>query len=476
MVRCVYCSNWDDLNWRHVHYRVRKIQKRIAQAAIAQDWHNMRKLQFLLLESYEARLLAVQRVTSKKMKRTPGIDGLFWGDDKSRYSAVDKLRYKEYKPSPFKRVYVPKESDKSRLRPLSVPIIYDRAMQGLLLLAVDPVVESYADMHAYGFRKNRSSQDVIWDITESMGITGGNVWILKTDVHECFDHLSHKWILDHAPMPKRMLQEILQCGYVHKGIHYPMKEGMPQGGVLSPVFTTLVLCGMEKIITQKYPDMNIRMVRYVDDYLFSGSSKQVMESILLDLQEFLGVRGLTLSESKTEIVHISQGFDFIGWNFIRGDEGLKVSPSLSKCDDVIRRMGDVISQGRKWKPEKLIEKLNDIISGWACYHMYKCAPESFYFLDDQIVAMIWDWLVVRHPEKERDWLLSTYWSERIGNERIFSFGESKLLRFEDVTVRERAPLNLRKNPYIDIEYFRTRQKVWYEYNSGKVCEYKQRIW
>jgi RNA-directed DNA polymerase len=455
---------------------VRKIQKRIAQAAVAQDWHSVRKLQYLLLSSYDARLLAVQRVTSKKMKRTPGIDGLFWNDNKTRFAAVDSLQYKDYKPSPFKRVYVPKNSDKSRLRPLSVPIIYDRAMQGLLLLAVDPIVESYADMHAYGFRKNRSSQDMILDITDNMGITGGNVWILKTDVHECFDHLSHKWILDHAPMPKRMLQKILECGYVHKGIHYSMKEGVPQGGVLSPVFTTLVLCGMESIIAEKYLNMNIRMVRYVDDYLFSGPSKQIMESILSDLQKFLEIRGLTLSESKTEIVHISQGFDFIGWNFTRKDAGLIVTPALSKCDDVIRRIGNTINQGRKWDPEKLIEKLNGIISGWGCYHMYKCAPESFCFMDDKIVKMIWEWLTLRHPDKDREWLLSTYWNDRMENERIFTFGGSKLLRLEDIIVRERRPLNLRKNPYIDIEYFRKRQKVEYEYNSDKVCEYKQRIW
>ena len=452
------------------------MQRRIAIAAVSQDWHKVRDLQQMLFLSYDAKMTAVQRVTSKQTKRTPGIDGLFWGDDETRFDAVNKLNYRSYKPSPFKRIYVPKENDKSRLRPLSVPIIFDRAMQGLFLLGVDPVVESYADAHAYGFRKHRSSLDVIRDAAECMNMTRGNTWVLVSDVHECFDHLSHEWILEHAPMSKNILRKILQCGYIHNNIHYPMKEGMPQGGVLSPVFTTLVLCGMEKVLKDKYPDEGIKIIRYVDDYLFTGNSKNIMEQVLVDLREFLVIRGLTLSESKTKIVHISEGFNFIGWHFVRNRQGLEISPSPEKSNDVLRRIADVITQGKRWDPEKLIFKLNDIICGWGCYHAYKCTPDWFIPLDNRISSMLWKWAELRHPDKNSHWILNMYWKNRIDSERIFGYGDVLLLRFEDIRIWEPEPLNLLKNPYIDIEYFRARQKQMHIPTSGCASELRQRVW
>ena len=452
------------------------MQRRIAIAAVSQDWHKVRDLQQMLFQSYDAKMTAVQRVTSKQTKRTPGIDGLFWSDDEMRFEAVDKLCYKSYNPFPFKRIYVPKENDKSRLRPLSVPIIFDRAMQGLFLLGVDPVVESYADAHAYGFRKHRSSLDVIRDAAECMNMTMGNTWVLVSDVHECFDHLSHEWILEHAPMSKKILRKILQCGYIHNNIHYSMNEGIPQGGVLSPVFTTLVLCGMEKVLHEKYPNEGIKIIRYVDDYLFTGSSKNMMEHVLIDLREFLEIRGLTISDSKTKIVHISEGFNFIGWHFVRNQQGLEISPSPEKSNDVLRRIADVINQGKRWDPEKLIFKLNDIVSGWGCYHAYKCTPDWFIPLDDKISSMLWKWAELRHPDKNSRWILNMYWKNHINSERVFGYGDMLLLRFEDVRIREPEPLNLLKNPYIDIEYFRARQKHIHVPTSGRTDELKQRMW
>jgi RNA-directed DNA polymerase len=255
-----------------------------------------------------------------------------------------------------------------------------------------------------------------------------------------------------------------------------MKEGMPQGGVLSPVFTTLVLCGMEGILEGKYPNEGVKIIRYVDDYLVTGRSKEIMECVLNDLREFLEIRGLTLSESKTKIVHISEGFNFIGWHFVRNNKGLEISPSVEKMDDVMRRMRDIIVQGKKWDPEKLILKLNDIVSGWGCYHAYKCTPDWFIPLDDKVSSMLWRWVKNKHPDENNQWILNQYWRNRIGSERIFGSGNTLLLRFEDIQIREPDPLDLRKNPYIDIEYFRGREKHIHLPTSERAIELKQRIW
>jgi len=466
---------WNDINWKMVHYRISKLQKRIAYATQVNDWKNVRCLQKMLINSYDGRLLAVLRVTSKKMKRTPGIDGKFWNTDEEKFEAVDKLRYKKYIPSPFKRIYVPKENDKTRVRPLSVPIIYDRAMQGLFLLAIDPVVETLADTHAYGFRKYRSSQDVIRDIVDTFRLNGGNQWILKADIHECFDHISHKWLLNHAPFNERILESILKCGYMYRGKWFPTVEGVPQGGVLSPVLTTHVLCGMEKIINDNYPDNNIKMVRFVDDFLFSGETEDDLLLVYNDLIDFLTERGLQLSPTKTKICHISQGVDFIGWNICRYNSGLKLNPTEKSINDVIKRIGDLIKQSTKWPVSILIERINCIIIGWGYYHIYKCSPTIFLNLDLLISKMLWKFVKDRHSLEDNLWIRKNYW-KHTNSGYYFTSNGVDLMKLSDILVKVADTVDLTKNPYIDIEYFRLRRKQVSYITSISEYEYKQRIW
>ena len=129
------------------------------------------------------------------------------------------------------------------------------------------------------------------DIIDRFGFDKNNVWVLKTDVKECFDHLSHEWILDHAPMNKKLLKIYYHVGISIKVIFYPTFEGMPQGGVLSPVFTTLTLSGFENIINNKYSGSNVRMIRFVDDFLFSGDNKEILSCVLEDLTLFFIRKG-----------------------------------------------------------------------------------------------------------------------------------------------------------------------------------------
>lgn len=464
------CSNycpWDDLDWKDIHYRVRKLQKRIALAVKNKDWHKMYELQKLVYNSRCCRIVAVQRVTSRKNIRTPGIDGKFWSSDREKYAAVELMDYRNYFPKPFKRIYVPKDHDKSKKRPLSIPIIFDRAMQGLFLIAVDPVIETIADTHAYGFRKYRSSQDVAKDILERFGFDRGNVWVLKADVKECFDHLSHKWILDHAPMNKKLLQSILSCGYKYKGIYYPTIEGMPQGGVLSPVFTTFTLCGFENILIDKYFGERIEMIRFVDDFLFAADSQDILIRVIDDLRNFLGRRGLELSPQKTKILHISDGVDFIGWNFRRDDRLIVVTPSKQSLDELQKRLYDIVNQGRNWTIKRLICKLNGVIRGWGGYHMYLCSIDILICLDDYLQDLLWSWALRKYSSHTSMWAYSHCWKYVDSQfKRVFCSGGVSLLRFSDMRVRVSDILDLSKNPYIDHEYFQKRRKSEYKYSQN----------
>lgn len=462
------CSNdgsWNSQDWKGIHYRVRKLQARIARAVKAGDWHSVRKLQKLVYHSYDCRVLAVQRVTSRKNIRTPGLDGQFWHSDAERYAAVDALaNLYGYRPRPFKRFLVPKDHDRTRTRPLSVPVIYDRAVQGLILIGLDPVVEVLADKHAFGFRLNRSAQDAIKVIVDSFGFTAANQWFLRTDVKECFDHLSHEWLLENVPMDKRLLQKILKCGYIFRDEYFPTEEGMPQGGVLSPVITTLALSGFEKVIRGKYP--SVQMVRFVDDFLFSGESKEVLFCVLNEFKVFLSSRGLSISEPKTHIDHISKGFDFIGWHVSAKGHKLYLRPSEQSVDELKNRILSVLFHAKRWTCRRLILKLNDIIVGWCQYHVFMCSREQFAELDDWLAEVLWQWANSRHPSHTAKWIYLHYW-HTINSRRVFSSKDTVLLRFADISIRIPKTLDLSKNPYLDTNYFRERQKEKYDSKNKK---------
>lgn len=464
MQPCESNRTWKDLNWKRIHYRVRKLQKRIALAAVAQDWRKVSELQKVVYQSWYCRAAAVQRVTSRKNIRTPGIDGKFWFTDAEKYAAVEAMDYRNYTPRPFKRIYVPKDHDKTKTRPLSVPVIFDRAMQGLFLIAVDPVVESLADAHAYGFRKFRSSQDAAKDIIEHLGFDRGNIWVLKADVKECFDHLSHSWILEHAPMNKQILGRILTCGYQYKGEVFPTVEGMPQGGVLSPTFTTLVLCGFEDVLRRKYPGRRVQMVRFVDDFLFSADSRELLMSVVDDLRQFLAARTLELSESKTQILPISEGVDFIGWCFRRDGSIITARPTEQSISELRKRLRDVVDQSINWTTKRLIRKLNGIVRGWSGYHKYLCSNDVFVQMDDELANMLWVRGFTRHPKHTSKWVYSHYWrySYETGR-KDFRSGDEYLLRFARIPTRVVEELDLSKNPYIDYRYFKQRVKTEYNY-------------
>lgn len=464
MVRRLSCSDWESINWKRVNYHVRKVQKRIAEAALHQDWHKVRELQQLALQSYDCRLYAVHKVTTRKNIRTPGLDGLFLATGEDRFAAVNALDYRNYHPQPFKRFYVPKDHDKSRKRPLSVPVIFDRAAEALFLIAVDPVVETCADLHAYGFRKSRSSMDAIRYIVEEFGLLHGRQWVLKADVKGCFDNLSHDWIMQHIIFDKTVMQRVLKCGYVYRGKQYPLHEGMPQGGVLSPAVTTFALSGFEQVIEKEFAEYGVSMCRFVDDFIFSADSPDVLYNVRVRLSAHLAERGLWLAPEKTHIRHISEGVDFIGWHFQADGNKLQISPSEISIQEFKQRIDGVLTYGKRWTARRIIFRLNEVIRGWGYYHMYLCTPDCCAELDTFVQDAVWKWAVCKWPEKDPRWIYAHHWKENRETQRKeFSSEDAVLFLFSDIRVRMPRQIDVSKNPYIDIQYFRGREKIEYEY-------------
>ncbi len=183
-------ASWQTINWSKAHRVVRRLQARIVQATQAGRWGKVKALQRLLTHSYSGKVVAVRRVTENHGKRTPGVDGETWSTPKKKATAVQRLRQRGYHPQPLRRVYIPKRSGTNQ-RPLGIPVMTDRAMQALYLLALDPIAEVTSDPNSYGFRLGRSPADAIAHCFTVLSNRYAPQWIFEGDIRACFDALSH---------------------------------------------------------------------------------------------------------------------------------------------------------------------------------------------------------------------------------------------------------------------------------------------
>ena len=291
-------ESWQTIDWYKAHRNVSRLQARIVKATQAGRWNRVRALQYLLTHSLSGRMMAVRRVTENSGKRTAGVDGQTWETPERKAQAINELRQRGYKALPLRRVYIPKSN--GRLRPLSIPAMKDRAMQALYLLALDPIAETTGDVNSYGFRKERSTADAIAQCFTVLGKRPSPRWILEGDIKSCYDEISHEWLLSNIPMEKRILRQWLKAGFMEKGILYPTEAGTPQGGIASPVISNLTLDGLEKLIRDRYPTntrrsqkAQVNFVRFADDFICTGSTKELLEEEVKPLIEgFLQERGL----------------------------------------------------------------------------------------------------------------------------------------------------------------------------------------
>ena len=354
----------------------------------------MKRLQYLLIHSYYAKVLAVRKVTTNKGKNTPGVDKQLWKTPAAKMRGALTLTDKGYKAKPLHRVYIEKPGKKKK-RPLGIPCMYDRAMQALYALALDPVSETTADTKSFGFRKGRCAQDACEYIFTALSRSFSPEWVLEGDIKGCFDHISHQWLIDNIPMDKSVLKQFLKAGFVFQGELFPTDEGTPQGGIISPILANMALDGLQQVLSSRF-DMSrkgkysafvhnksqVNLVRYADDFIVTAATKEIAEEAKEIIRDFLQTRGLELSEEKTVITHIDNGFDMLGWTFRKFKGKLIVRPSQKSVKAFISKLHDtVLGQGKSWGQGQLIRKLNQQLRGWANYHQSVCSSEAFSRID-----------------------------------------------------------------------------------------------
>lgn len=299
-------------------------------------------------------------------------------------------------------------------------------MQALYLLALAPIAETTGDPNSYGFRIERSTADAMGQLFVCLSKKVSAQWVLEADIKGCFDHINHDWLIANVPTDKVVLRKWLKAGVIHKGQLQATDAGTPQGGIISPTLANLVLDGLESQLklywgVTKAKKLKINVVRYADDFVITGTSREVLETEVRPwVEQFLAVRGLQLSLEKTRVVHIKEGFDFLGWNFRKYDGKLLIKPSKKNVKAFYSKVREVISTSKTVRQEDLIRQLNPILRGWAFYHQPVVAKKAYSRMDYMIFLALWRWAKRRHPKKTLQWIGAKYFKPMKGRKGVFA--------------------------------------------------------
>jgi RNA-directed DNA polymerase len=445
-------GEWRVINWRHVCRSVRRLQIRIAEAMRARRPGKAHALRRILTRSLAAACWAVRKVTENQGSKTPGIDGTIWSTPEDKQAAIGAMRQGPYSPLPLRRIYIPKAND-TRRRPISIPTMADRARQALHTLALEPMAEGLADPNSYGFRRERSPADAIGQCYITLAKRASPQWILEGDIASCFDKISQEWLVKHIPMDRGILAKWLKAGYIERHTFHATEEGTPQGGIVSPMLCNLTLDGLESALKERFPKGKVNLIRFADDFVTTGATKALLEQDVKPfIEAFLAERGLSLSKEKTRIVHIEEGFDFLGQNVRKYNGKLLIKPATQAVKAVQTKARRLVKQHAAATPAQVISQLNPLLRGWANYHRHVCSKKTFAAVDSYVMRVLWNWAKRRHPGKPRRWIKQRYFQTKAGKDWVFTgtddhHRELILFKAANVPIQRHVKIRGNANPY-----------------------------
>ena len=432
---------WQRVDWRMHEERVRRLRRRIFKAVREGDLARVRNLQKLMLRSWSNTLVSVRQVTQRNTgRKTAGVDGRVALTSQARAEVAVQVHATRgsWQPVAVKRVYIPKAHNKSKTRPLGIPVILDRCHQARVRQALEPEWEARMEARSYGFRPGRGCHDAIEYLFNTLRGRAKRVWILDADLAGAFDKISHDHILTMlGDFPaKRMVAGWLKAGMVEAKVGFsPTVEGVPQGGVISPLILNIALHGLERaagvrhrtgIHAGELTDDSPAVCRYADDLVACCHSRQQAEQVQARLAAWLAPRGLAFSEAKTQIVRLDvEGFDFLGFNLRRYRNGkLLIKPSPAAIKEFRRRLAGEFRALRGANVAAVLAKIIPIVRGWVAYYRTVVSSRVFSALDDYLWKLTYKWATWTHQNKPRRWIVQRYYGKfnRFRNDR-WVFGD-----------------------------------------------------
>lgn len=490
----VKTTQWQDINWKKMERRVHKLQKRIYRASARGDIKAFRRLQKTLMKSWSAKALAVRRVTQDNQgKTTAGVDGIKSLSPAARMNLVGQLKLGK-KSKPTRRVWIPKPG-KNEKRPLGIPTMYDRALQALVKLALEPEWEARFEPNSFGFRPGRSCHDAIEAIFNA--IRYKPKYVLDADIAQCFDKINHLALLrklNTFPAIRRQVRAWLKAGVIdwtaqaeQKG-YSATSKGTPQGGVISPLLANIALHGMENRIKQYAATLPTRtgwgkrdnckslsLIRYADDFLILHENITVVQRCKEIINEWLADMGLELKPSKTRLAHTlnnyegeNPGFNFLGFNIRhfpvgkyhsgKNTDGTKlgfktiIRPSNESQKEHYNRIADTISNHKSASQSVLIERLRPIIIGWCNYYSTVASKEIFSRLAHLMFLKLFSWAKRRHSNKSKTWIKNKYWKSVGDDNWVFAIQETgrelyKLPKHDRTEIKRHTKVKDKASPY-----------------------------
>lgn len=371
-------------------------------------------------------------------------------------------------------------------RPLGIPTMRDRAMQALFLMALEPVTETTANGNSYGFRKYRCAADATDALHRWLSKRYSPQWILEGDIKGCFDHISHEWLIGNVRTDKTILRKWLKCGVVFNKLLTPTVERTPQGGIISPALANTTLDGMERLLEDRYAKRYVNgklyypkvyLVRYADDFCATADKRETFEEIKVLLTGFLTERGLALSQEKTKITVVKDGFDFLGFNVQKFGGTLLIKSSKKSQKRFTQKLHDIVFRHKSVSQQVLIEELNPVLKGWGIYYKHVVSKQVFSKIDHILILQLKRWSYRRHTNKSRKWIKDKYfikagsrdWKGGFNYEECDKKRNFVVWKLADMPIERYIKVKKQANPFDPTwdAYFLSRQKKGARVRSAK---------